>query len=92
VVGETPNLAARLRGMAPVDGVIIADATRRLLGELFEYRNLGATEVKGFDTPVAVWQVLRPSTVKRRFEALRSTLLTPVVGRDADLIEGLAGR
>jgi class 3 adenylate cyclase len=91
VVGETPNLAARLRGMAPVDGVIIADATRRLLGELLVSQSR-CYEVKGFDTPVAVWQVLRPSTVKRRFEALRSTLLTRVVGRDADLIEGLAGR
>jgi class 3 adenylate cyclase len=59
VVGETPNLAARLQAMAPADGVIIAEATRRLLGNLFEYRDLGTTEVKGLEAPVAVWQVRR---------------------------------
>src|SRR3984893_15747980 len=63
VVGETPNLAARLQAMAPANGVIIAERTRRLLGELFEYRDLGTTEVKGLDAPVAAWQVLRLGTV-----------------------------
>jgi class 3 adenylate cyclase len=51
-VGETPNLAARLQAMAPENGVIIAEARRRLLGDLFEYRNLGTAEVKGLDAPV----------------------------------------
>jgi len=85
VVGETPNLAARLQAMAPENGVIIAEATRRLLGDLFEYRDLGAAEVKGLDAPVGVWQVLRPSTVASRFEALRSASLSPLVGRDAEM-------
>ncbi len=85
VVGETPNLAARLQEMAPANGVMIAEATRRLLGGLFEYRDLGAAEVKGLDAPVAVWQVLRPSTVESRFEALRSASLSPLVGRDAEM-------
>ena len=85
MVGETPNLAARLQGMAPANGVIIAEATRRLLGDLFEYRDLGTAEVKGLDSPVVVWQVLRPSTVASRFEALRSTSLSPFVGRDAEM-------
>jgi tetratricopeptide (TPR) repeat protein len=65
--------------------VIVAEATRRLLGDLFEYRDLGTAEVKGLDAPVAVWQVLRPSTVASRFEALRSGSLTPLVGRDAEM-------
>jgi predicted ATPase len=85
VVGETPNLAARLQGMAPANGVIIAEATRRLLGNLFEYRDLGITEVKGLDAPVPVWQVLRPGAVESRFEALRSASLSPLVGRDAEI-------
>ena len=85
VVGETPNLAARLQAMAPENGVIIAEVTRRLLGGLFEYRDLGTAEVKGLDAPVAVWQVLRPSTVESRFEALRSASLSPLIGRDAEM-------
>ena len=85
VVGETPNLAARLQGMAPANGVIIAEATRRLVGNLFEYRDLGITEIKGLEAPVAVWQVLRPGAVDSRFEALRSASLSPLVGRDAEM-------
>jgi predicted ATPase len=65
--------------------VIISEATRRLLGDLFDYRDLGAAEVKGLDAPVAVWQVLRPSAIESRFEALRSAYLTPLVGRDAEM-------
>jgi class 3 adenylate cyclase/tetratricopeptide (TPR) repeat protein len=85
VVGETPNLAARLQAMAPENGVIIAEATRRLIGDLFEYRDLGAVEIKGFEAPVAVWQALRPSALDSRFEALRSPLLSPLTGRDAEI-------
>src|SRR5262249_49356482 len=51
----------------------------------FEYRDLGATEVKGLDAPVALWQVLRPSAVVSRFEALRSASLSPLIGRDAEM-------
>jgi class 3 adenylate cyclase len=85
VVGETPNLAARLQDLAPPGGVLIAEGTRRLLGDLFELRDLGAVAVKGFAAPVPIWQVLRPSAVESRFEALRAGDLTPLVGREEEL-------
>ena len=85
VVGETPNLAARLQTVAEPDTVVIAAGTRRLLGELFEYYNLGAVEVKGIAAPVPAWQVLRPSAVASRFEALRGSALGPLVGRDEEI-------
>jgi class 3 adenylate cyclase/predicted ATPase len=85
VVGETPNLAARLQALAESDTVVIAAGTRRLLGDLFEYRDLDAVEVKGIGGPVPTWQVLRPSTVASRFEALRGSALTPLVGRDEEI-------
>ena len=85
VVGETPNLAARLQALAEPDTVVIAASTRRLVGDLFEFRDLGAVEVKGFAGPVPAWQVLRPSAVASRFEALRGAALTPLVGRDEEI-------
>src|SRR6201997_2029503 len=85
VVGETPNLAARLQALAEPDTVVIAANTRRLVGDLFEYRDLGAVEVKGLSAPVPAWQVLRPSAVASRFEALRGSTLTPLVGRDEEI-------
>jgi class 3 adenylate cyclase/predicted ATPase len=85
VVGETPNLAARLQALAEPDAVVIAAGTRRLVGDLFEYRDLGAVEVKGIAPPVSAWQVLRPSVVASRFEALRGSALSPLVGRDEEL-------
>jgi class 3 adenylate cyclase/predicted ATPase len=85
VVGETPNLAARLQALAEPNAVVIASGTRRLLGDLFEYRDLGAIEVKGIAAPVPAWQVLRPSAVASRFEALRGSALTRLVGRDQDI-------
>jgi class 3 adenylate cyclase len=84
VVGETPNLAARLQALAEPDTVVIDSNTRRLLGHLFEYRTLGPLSVKGFDEPVAVWQVARVSAVESRFEALRATT-TPLIGRDEEI-------
>jgi class 3 adenylate cyclase/predicted ATPase len=84
VVGETPNLAARLQNLAEPDTVVIAASTRRLVGNLFEYRDLGAVEVKGIAAPVPVWQVLRPSAVASRFEALHGSALGPLVGRDEE--------
>src|ERR1700675_2459824 len=77
VVGETPNLAARLQTLADPDSVVIAAGTRRLGGDLFVYRDLGAAEVKGIEAPVPAWQVLHPSVVGSRFEALRSAELSP---------------
>jgi class 3 adenylate cyclase/predicted ATPase len=84
VVGETPNLAARLQGLAGPNAVVIALGTRRLVGDLFEYRDLGAVDVKGIAGPVPAWAVLRPSLVASRFEALRSSK-TPLVGRSEEL-------
>jgi class 3 adenylate cyclase len=85
VVGETPNLAARLQSLAEPDAVVIAAGTRRLVGDLFEYRDLGAVEVKGIAGPVAAWRVLRPSTVESRFEALRGSALSPLIGRGEEI-------
>ena len=69
---ETPNLAARLQGIAAPDMVVIAESTRRLLGNLFELQDLGARDLKGIAAPVRPWVALRPSSVESRFEALRS--------------------
>src|SRR6516162_8752076 len=66
VIGETPNVAARMQELAPPGGVVIAEGTRRLIGDLFELRDLGMIAVKGFAAPVAVWQALRPSAVESR--------------------------
>jgi class 3 adenylate cyclase len=85
VVGETPNLAARLQALAEPGAVVIASGTRRLVGDLFEYRDLGAAEVKGIAAPVPAWQVVRPSTVESRFEALRGSSPTRLVGRDEEI-------
>jgi class 3 adenylate cyclase/predicted ATPase len=85
VVGETPNLAARLQALAGPEAVVIAASTRRLVGDFFEYRDLGAVEVKGIAAPVPAWQVLRPSVVTSRFEALRGSALTRLVGRDEEI-------
>jgi class 3 adenylate cyclase len=85
VVGETPNLAARLQALAARDAVVIAATTRRLVGDLFELRDLGAAEVKGIAAPVPARQVLRPTAVASRFEALRGPALTRLVGRDEEI-------
>ena len=84
VVGETPNLAARLQALAEPGTVVIGPRTRRLTGGLFEYVDLGAVEIKGFATPVAATRVLRESAAEGRFEALRAAS-TPFVGRDEEL-------
>jgi class 3 adenylate cyclase len=85
VVGETPNLAARLQALAQPDAVVIAAGTRRLVGDLFEYRDLGAVEVKGIAGPLPAWQVLRPGVLASRFEALRRSALTRLIGRDEEI-------
>ncbi|SAL14012.1 guanylate cyclase [Caballeronia peredens] len=84
IVGETPNLAARLQALAEPDAVVISWQTRLLLGNLFEYRDLGKVQVKGFTPPVQACQVVGLSAVESRFEALHSTDLTPLVGRDEE--------
>jgi class 3 adenylate cyclase/tetratricopeptide (TPR) repeat protein len=84
VVGETPNLAARLQALAEPDAVVIASSTRRLTGGLFEYRDLGAVALKGFSKDVPAWQVLGVGAAESRFEALRATT-TPLIGRDEEI-------
>jgi len=84
IVGETPNLAARLQGIAEPNTVVIAEATRRLLGNLFELKDLGAKELKGVAEPVRAWVALRASTVESRFEALHPSGLTALVGREEE--------
>jgi class 3 adenylate cyclase/tetratricopeptide (TPR) repeat protein len=84
VVGETPNLAARLQAGAAPSTIAIDTTSRRLLGGLFEYRDLCAIEAKGFANRVQAYEVVRPSMVESRFEALR-TATTPLVGRNEEL-------
>jgi len=84
IVGETPNLAARLQGIAEPNTVVIAEATRRLLGNLFELKDLGARALKGVAEPVRAWVALRASTVESRFEALHPSGLTALVGREEE--------
>ncbi len=85
VVGETPNLAARLQALAEPGAVVIAPSTRRLTGGLFEYADLGTVELKGLSPPVTAARVVRGSAVESRFEALHGRELTPLVGRDEEL-------
>jgi class 3 adenylate cyclase len=84
VVGETPNLAARLQALAEPGAVVIASSTRRLTGGLFAYRDLGSVALKGFAENVPAWQVLGAGTAESRFEALRMTT-TPLIGRGEEL-------
>ena len=84
IVGETPNLAARLQGLAEPDVVVIADATRLLLGNLFELRDLGFQELKGITGAVQVWAAVRPASVESRFEAFHCSDITSFVGRDEE--------
>jgi class 3 adenylate cyclase/predicted ATPase len=84
IVGETPNLAARLQGIAEPNMVVIAEGTRRLLGNLFEFEDLGAKDLKGVSEPVRAWAVLRASSAEGRFEALHTAGLTALVGREEE--------
>jgi class 3 adenylate cyclase/tetratricopeptide (TPR) repeat protein len=84
IVGETPNLAARLQGIAEPNMVVIAEGTRKLLGNLFELQDLGPKELKGIAEPVGVFAVRRLRSVESRFEALHSEL-SRFVGRKEEL-------
>ena len=84
VVGETPNLAARLQALAGPNRLVIADSTRRQLGSLFDLEDLGPQAIAGFAEARRAWQVIGESGVLSRFEALRSEA-TPLVGRDEEL-------
>ena len=84
LVGDAPNLAARLQQLAKPNQILVAPATRRLLGDLFEFEDLGDLDVKGFLEPIAVSGVLRRSKASR-FEARRSGRIAPLIGREAEL-------
>jgi class 3 adenylate cyclase/predicted ATPase len=81
VVGETPNLAARLQALAEPGSIVVSESTRRLLGRAFELKALGPQELKGFKAPVPAWSVVRESENFSRFEASHSEAMTPFVGR-----------
>ena len=85
IVGETPNLAARLQGVAEPNSVVIAESTRKLLGNLFELEDLGALDLKGIAGPVRAWAALRAASVESRFEAMHASGLTDLVGREEEL-------
>src|SRR5258708_7895838 len=85
VVGETPNLAARLQALAEPGTMVVAASTRRLLGDLFRLRELGRHEVKGIAEPVAVWAVEGLSDSESRFDAVRAANLTALIGRDDEI-------
>jgi class 3 adenylate cyclase len=91
IVGETPNLAARLQGIAEPDSVVIGESTRKLVGNLFELDDLGSKELKGIAGAVRAWAALRPASIEGRFEAFHATSLTELVGRVEEL-EMLARR
>jgi class 3 adenylate cyclase/predicted ATPase len=85
IVGETPNLAARLQGLAEPNEVVIAEDTRKLIGHLFELEDLGAADLKGIPGPVRCSVVLRPASVESRFDAFHTGGLTELVGREEEV-------
>jgi class 3 adenylate cyclase/tetratricopeptide (TPR) repeat protein len=85
-VGSTPNLAARLQGLAAGDQIVIAASTRRLVGNAFELTDLGEHDLKGIAEPVHAWRVERALVTESRFDASRGgDALTPLVGREEEL-------
>ena len=85
IVGETPNLAARLQSVAEANTVVIAEGTRKLLGNLFELQDLGPHDFKGISGPVRAWSPLRAGSAEGRFEAMHPTGVTELVGREEEL-------
>ena len=85
IVGKTPNLAARLQGVAAPNMVVIADSTRKLLGNLFEFEDLGGKDLKGIAGAERAWAVLRANPVDSRFEAFHTAGITELVGRQEEL-------
>lgn len=91
VIGDTINLAARLQSTADAHEIIIADSTKRLIGNLFACRNRGKLPLKGFAEPVQTWQVLRPRTAATHFRTYREPVVTRIFGRDAEVDALLGG-
>jgi class 3 adenylate cyclase/predicted ATPase len=85
VVGDVPNLAARMQALAAPNTVVISDSTRRLVGGLFELDDGGPQRLKGFAEPLAVWRVSGESRIEGRFEARHTAGLTPLVGREEEI-------
>lgn len=86
LVGDAPNLAARLQTLAEPNQILVAASTRRLLGRLFELADLGDYDIRGFDKPVRVWRVLGPGAVVSRFEARQMSNLSSLIGRSEELL------
>src|SRR6266478_187004 len=85
VVGETPNLAARLQALAQPNQIVVSSATRAMLGDHFDIEDLGASELKGCAEPVPVWRVLSARDVESRFAATRTGSAAPLVGRREEM-------
>jgi len=85
VIGETPNLAARLQAIAGPNEVIVTSSTKRLLSELFDCEDLGPQTLKGFPEPVRAWRVICPRGTASRFEITHAGGLLPLVGREEEL-------
>jgi class 3 adenylate cyclase/tetratricopeptide (TPR) repeat protein len=81
IVGETPNLAARLQALAAPDTILVSEATQRLLGGIFQLEPIAAQEMKGFARPVPAWRVVGEASVASRFAAIRSGGTLPLIGR-----------
>ena len=85
IVGETPNLAARLQTIAAPGTVIICPNTRHLIEGQFEYREIGPSTVKGWSQPLRAWRVVRPIETESRFEAQHQAALSPLIGREEEI-------
>lgn len=90
IVGEAPNLAARLQSFAEPNAVVVSASTHRLLASRFEYRDLGFHDLKGFEESQRIWQVMKPRSEQTRFDASRGSVLTPMVDR-VEAMESLMG-
>ena len=90
MVGDAPNVAARLQSLAEPGAVVVAASTRRLLGDLFTFRSLGRREVKGISEPIAVWAVEGGAASESRFEAVRTARSLGFVGRKAEIAFALS--
>lgn len=92
MIGDTPNIAARLQSLAEPGAVIVAASTRELLGDLFTFRDLGLRQVKGISEPLAVWAVEGGAASESRFEAVRTARSMGFVGRKAEIEFALSRR
>ena len=84
-MGETPNIAVRVQGLAEPDTLVMSAVTRRLVQGLFECQDLGVQTLKGISTPLSLYRVIGESVAQSRFEAAVQRGLTPLVGREAEL-------